>query len=150
MTVITEITQNRILWNSILAWFLAQILKVFLTLILDKRWDFTRFVGSGGMPSSHSAIMTCMATSIGMQEGFSSSIFALSVATTLVVMYDAAGVRRAAGKQAAVLNEIVKELQTQHTITEGKLKELLGHTPIEVIAGAVLGVLVAVICIAEA
>lgn len=145
MTVITEITQNRILWNSILAWFLAQILKVFLTLILDKRWDFTRFVGSGGMPSSHSAIMTCMATSIGMQEGFSSSIFALSVATTLVVMYDAAGVRRAAGKQAAVLNEIVKELQTQHTITEGKLKELLGHTPIEVIAGAVLGVLVAVI-----
>jgi acid phosphatase family membrane protein YuiD len=145
LTVITEITQNRILWNSILAWFLAQILKVFLTLILDKRWDFTRFVGSGGMPSSHSAIMTCMATSIGMQEGFSSSIFALSVATTLVVMYDAAGVRRAAGKQAAVLNEIVKELQTQHTITEGKLKELLGHTPIEVIAGAVLGVLVAVI-----
>ena len=145
MSFITEIAQNRILWNSILAWFIAQVLKVFLTLILDKRWDFTRFVGSGGMPSSHSAIMTCMATSIGMQEGFNSSIFALSVAATLVVMYDAAGVRRAAGKQATVLNEIVRELQTQHTITEAKLKELLGHTPIEVIAGAILGILVAVI-----
>ncbi|HCS74309.1 MAG TPA: hypothetical protein DIW17_10595 [Clostridiales bacterium] len=145
MALITEIAQNRILWNSILAWLIAQVLKVFLTLILDKRWDFTRFIGSGGMPSSHSAIMTCMTTSIGMQEGFNSSIFALSVAATLVVMYDAAGVRRAAGKQAVVLNEIVRELQTQHTVTEGKLKELLGHTPIEVIAGAILGILVAVL-----
>ncbi|NLC43241.1 MAG: divergent PAP2 family protein [Clostridiales bacterium] len=145
MSVVTEIAQNRILWNSILAWFIAQVFKVFLTLILDKRWDFARFVGSGGMPSSHSAIMTCMATSIGMQEGFHSPIFALSVASTLVVMYDAAGVRRAAGKQAIVLNEIVRELQSKHTITEGKLKELLGHTPIEVIAGAILGILVAVL-----
>ena len=145
MALITEIAQNRILWNSILAWLIAQVLKVFLTLILDKRWDFTRFIRSGGMPSSHSAIMTCMTTSIGMQEGFNSSIFALSVAATLVVMYDAAGVRRAAGKQAVVLNEIVRELQTQHTVTEGKLKELLGHTPIEVIAGAILGILVAVL-----
>ncbi len=145
MALITEIAQNRILWNSILAWLIAQVLKVFLTLILDKRWDFTRFIGSGGMPSSHSAIMTCMTTSIGMQEGFNSSIFALSVAATLVVMYDAAGVRRAAGKQAVVLNEIVRELQTQHTVTEGKLKELLGHTPVEVIAGAILGILVAVL-----
>ena len=89
--------------------------------------------------------MTCMTTSIGMQEGFNSSIFALSLAATLVVMYDAAGVRRAAGKQAVVLNEIVRELQTQHTVTEGKLKELLGHTPVEVIAGAILGILVAVL-----
>ena len=145
MALITEIAQNRILWNSILAWLIAQVLKVFLTLILDKRWDFTRFIGSGGMPSSHSAIMTCMTTSIGMQEGFNSSIFALSLAATLVVMYDAAGVRRAAGKQAVVLNEIVRELQTQHTVTEGKLKELLGHTPVEVIAGAILGILVAVL-----
>ena len=145
MALITEIAQNRILWNSILAWLIAQVLKVFLTLILDKRWDFTRFIGSGGMPSSHSAIMTWITTSIGMQEGFNSSIFALSLAATLVVMYDAAGVRRAAGKQAVVLNEIVRELQTQHTVTEGKLKELLGHTPVEVIAGAILGILVAVL-----
>ena len=100
---------------------------------------------SGGMPSSHSALVVSMATSIGYANGFNSSIFALSATVALIVMYDAAGVRRAAGKQAAVLNEIVEELQAHRGIREEKLKELLGHTPIEVIAGAALGILIAFI-----
>ena len=142
MKVLYEILQNRILWVSLLAWFIAQLMKVLITIIWGKQLDLTRFVGSGGMPSSHSALVVSMATSIGYTEGFDSPLFALSVAVALVVMYDAAGIRRAAGKQAAVLNEIVAELQAHRGITEEKLKELLGHTPVEVIAGAILGIIV--------
>lgn len=145
MTQITEILMNKILWVSLSAWLIAQVLKVLLTFLSSRQLDFTRLFGAGGMPSSHSAIMTSMAVSIGLQEGFNSPVFALSVVTSLVVMYDAAGVRRAAGKQAAVLNEIVKELKTRHWVAEEKLKELLGHTPVEVIAGAILGILVAML-----
>jgi len=142
LKVLYEILQNRILWVSLLAWFIAQLMKVLITIIWGKQLDLTRFVGSGGMPSSHSALVVSMATSIGYTEGFDSPLFALSVAVALVVMYDAAGIRRAAGKQAAVLNEIVAELQAHRGITEEKLKELLGHTPVEVIAGAILGIIV--------
>ncbi|HHY81438.1 MAG TPA: divergent PAP2 family protein [Clostridiales bacterium] len=142
MAFVNEIISNKILWISLLAWFIAQFMKVIITIVWGKRLDLTRFVGSGGMPSSHSALVVSMATSIGYSEGFNSPLFALSVAVALVVMYDAAGVRRAAGKQAAVLNEIVAELQAHRGITEEKLKELLGHTPIEVIAGAILGIIV--------
>jgi acid phosphatase family membrane protein YuiD len=139
----SEIMSNRILWISLLAWFTAQVLKVVFTIIFMKKLDLTRFVGAGGMPSSHSALVVSMATCIGNQEGFHSPIFSLSVAVALIVMYDAAGVRRAAGKQARVLNEIVSMLQEHRGITEEKLKELLGHTPIEVIAGALLGIFIA-------
>ena len=142
MYFFSELFSNRIIWVSLLAWFVAQLLKVVLTVISMKKIDLTRFVGSGGMPSSHAALIVSLTTSIGYQEGFHSSIFALSLVVALVVMYDAAGVRRAAGRQAAVLNEIVAELQSSHTIREEKLIELLGHTPVEVIAGALLGILV--------
>jgi len=133
---------NRILWVSLLAWFIAQSLKVLLTIIFMKKLDIRRFVGSGGMPSSHSALVVSMAVSIGSVEGYNSTAFALAVAVAMVVMYDAAGVRRAAGKQAAVLNEIIAALQAHRGIPEEKLKELIGHTPVEVIAGALLGILV--------
>jgi acid phosphatase family membrane protein YuiD len=138
----SQLFNNRIIWISLLAWFIAQFLKVILTIISVKKLDLTRFIGSGGMPSSHAALVVSLATSIGLQEGFNSPIFALSLVVALVVMYDAAGVRRAAGKQAAVLNEIVAELQSLHTIREEKLIELLGHTPVEVIAGAALGIII--------
>jgi acid phosphatase family membrane protein YuiD len=141
----SEIFRNRILWVSLLAWFIAQLIKVILTIIFGKRLDLTRFVGSGGMPSSHSALVVSMATSIGYVEGYQSTMFALSVIVASIVMYDAAGVRRAAGKQAAVLNEIVAELQAHRGINEEKLKELLGHTPVEVIAGAALGILISIL-----
>ncbi len=145
MLFFSEIFRNRILWVSLLAWFIAQLIKVILTIIFGKRLDLTRFVGSGGMPSSHSALVVSMATSIGYVEGYQSTMFALSVIVASIVMYDAAGVRRAAGKQAAVLNEIVAELQAHRGINEEKLKELLGHTPVEVIAGAALGILISIL-----
>ncbi|NMA95982.1 MAG: divergent PAP2 family protein [Clostridiales bacterium] len=141
-----EILQNSVLWTSALAWFIAQTLKVLITLLSKRQFDIRRFVGSGGMPSSHSAFVVSMASSIGQVNGYDSVIFALSAAFALVVMYDAAGVRRAAGKQAAVLNEIVDMLQAKRGISEEKLKELLGHTPVEVFAGAGLGILISRMC----
>lgn len=139
---IDELLQNSIIWVSVLAWLIAQTSKVIITLLAKRRLDIKRFIGSGGMPSSHSAFVVSMATSIGQVYGYNSSMFALSTAFALVVMYDAAGVRRAAGRQAVVLNEIVDILQTKRKISERKLKELIGHTPVEVIVGALLGIMV--------
>lgn len=132
--------------TAILCWFVAQVLKVVLVLVKDRKIDFSRFIGSGGMPSSHSAFVMGLATAIGLTKGFSSEIFAVSAVLALVVMYDAAGVRRAAGEQAKILNQMVEEWGRQNfTNTEVRLKELLGHTPMQVFAGAVLGILIAVL-----
>lgn len=131
------------MWASLFAWVLAQTFKVLLSILFTKKLDIRRFVGSGGMPSSHSALVVSMAVGIGLAEGYGSPLFALALAVAMVVMYDAAGVRRAAGKQAAVLNEIVADLQAHRAVPQEKLKELLGHTPVEVIAGAILGIVIA-------
>ena len=132
--------------TAILSWFVAQVLKVIIVLIKDKRVDFSRFIGSGGMPSSHSAFVTGLTTAIGISKGFSSEIFAVSAVLALVVMYDAAGVRRAAGEQAKILNLMVKEWESQNfKNTEVRLKELLGHTPLQVFAGAILGIVIAIL-----
>ena len=139
MSPYIQLLYNNIFWVSLLAWFIAQLLKVILTLIFNKKLDIRRFIGAGGMPSSHSALVVSLATSVGQFEGYNSPIFALALTFSLIVMYDAAGVRRAAGKQAAVLNEILEQIHTNRSIPEEKLKELLGHTPVEVIAGALLG-----------
>lgn len=127
----------------ITAWFIAQIIKIVLTFYSSKKIDLTRFVGSGGMPSSHTAFVTALSTSIGRIYGWESPIFAVSLCFALVVMYDAAGVRRAAGNQAKILNIIIEDLAHNKPITDEKLKELIGHTPKEVVAGAVLGILIA-------
>lgn len=137
---------SSILVTAIIAWFVAQVLKVILVLIKNKKLDFRRFIGSGGMPSSHSSFVVSLAMSVGLTEGFSGSLFAVTVVLALVVMYDAAGVRRAAGQQARILNKLVDEWgKEDFKETEKKLKELLGHTPVEVFAGALLGILIAVI-----
>lgn len=142
----SDFFRDSILVTSIIAWFVAQVLKVIGVLIKSKRMDFRRLIGSGGMPSSHSSFVVSLATAIGITEGFSSNLFAMSVVFALVVMYDAAGVRRAAGQQAKILNKLVEEWgNNDFTQTEKKLKELLGHTPVEVFAGAVLGILIAII-----
>ncbi|MGI6114335.1 MAG: divergent PAP2 family protein [Mahellales bacterium] len=133
---------NHILRVSILAWFIAQVLKVIITLLKEKRMDFTRFIGSGGMPSSHSAFVVSLATSVGLKHGWDSTYFAISAVFTLIVMYDAAGVRRATGKQAVVLNKIINEIHQYKEIKQERLKELIGHTPIEVFTGALLGALI--------
>ncbi|XP_047342722.1 uncharacterized membrane protein YuiD-like isoform X3 [Impatiens glandulifera] len=112
----------------------------------EKRWDSRRMVGSGGMPSSHSALVTALASAIGFQEGVGGSMFAVAVVLACVVMYDASGVRLHAGRQAELLNLIVCELPPEHPVSTVKpLRDSLGHTPLQVIAGAVLGCIVAFI-----
>ncbi len=141
-----NIFENSILWTAIIGWFTAQVLKVIFVCIKHKRLDFRRFVGSGGMPSSHSSTVMALSTATGLTEGFSSTVFAVSLVLAMVVMYDAAGVRRAAGQQAKILNKIVDDWgKASPADTEKKLKELLGHTPVEVFAGAILGIVIALI-----
>ena len=134
MDFLSQIFNNQILWISIFACFLAQFIKVFTG---EKRIDFSRIFMSGGMPSSHSSFVTSLSTLVGMNRGFDSVEFAICVVFALIVMYDASGVRRAVGKQAAILNRIVEDLQNR--------KHIEHETPKEVIFGAILGILVAII-----
>lgn len=138
------IWNNKHLCIPIITWFVVQSLKVIIELIKNKKLNVRRMWGSGGMPSSHSALMTSFATIIGITEGVESPLFAFSVIMTSIVMYDAAGVRRAAGKQARVLNQIIESEGKDINIQE-KLIELLGHTPVEVFAGAIIGIMIAII-----
>ncbi len=132
--------------TALICWFVAQVIKVIVVLVTDRRFDFERLFGSGGMPSSHSAFVTGLSMAIGITNGFASEIFAVSAVLALVVMYDAAGVRRAAGEHAKLLNEIIKEWSSQKfKNVEIQLKELLGHTPLQVFAGAVLGIVIAIL-----
>ena len=143
MGVILEILGNRVIQAAALAWAVAQALKVMLTLAISRRFDKSRVLGSGGMPSSHSAMACAMLMTIGFREGFSSSIFALAFCFSGVVMYDAAGVRRSTGKNAAVINQLMDMLSGNgYTFDEKRLRELVGHTPIQVLAGALLGTLI--------
>ena len=142
------IFKNPCLMPALTGWAAAQTIKVILTLVLVKRMDVTRFVGAGGMPSAHSAFVTALAVSMGLNYGFDSAYFAMATALATVVMYDAAGVRRAAGKQAAKINRIIKHLReksTDYQDMEKQLQELLGHTPIEVVAGALLGIMISIL-----
>ncbi len=140
-----EFLQHSSFVTAIIAWFAAQLLKVISVLIIDRKIDFGRFVGSGGMPSSHSAFVTALTVAVGFAEGFTSEVFSIAAVLALVVMYDATGVRRAAGEHAKILNQIIDELGKQNFENVGvRLKELLGHTPLQVFAGAVLGIAVAI------
>ena len=143
MNFFVKIAGNRVLIACITAWFIAQVIKIILTYYSSKKLDLTRLTGSGGMPSSHTAFVMALSTSIGRMYGWDSAIFAVSLCFTLVVMYDAAGVRRAAGNQAKILNRIIEDLAHNKPITDEKLKELIGHTPKEVVVGAILGIAVA-------
>lgn len=137
-------TGYEVLFTGLSAAFLAQVLKFVLHLLIKRKVDFKLFTTTGGMPSSHSAGVVGIATSVGIISGYSSVSFAIAMGYAFVVMYDAAGLRRAAGRTAACLNRILDDFY-KHEIQAvgGKLKELLGHTPIEVIAGAIFGVLYA-------
>lgn len=128
---------------SILAWAIAQFFKIISWAFVSRELNFKRLVEPGGMPSSHSAFVTSLATGIGLREGFHSTLFALATVFALIVMYDASGVRRAAGKQARVLNAIIEDLNRRQLHPE-RLRELLGHTPFEVLIGALLGIVVAI------
>lgn len=143
--IFSQIYQNKILMTTISAWIIAQSTKLVLGVIRYKRFDFRWFVGTGGMPSSHVAGAACLATSVGLEYGFSSAYFALATSFAIVVMFDAQGVRRATGRQARILNKITEDIYWRGKFDEGKLRELIGHTPVEVIIGLFLGILIALL-----
>jgi len=138
-----KLFSNKILTISIFACFFAQAIKIFTG--KEKRIQLSRILTSGGMPSSHSSFVTSLTTLVGLERGFASLEFAVVFVFSSIVMYDASGVRRAVGKQAVILNQIVEDLQTKRYVENAKLKELVGHTPKEVLFGAILGVLVALL-----
>ena len=133
---------NKYLYIPFLVWLCIQTFKVIYDLITTKKFNFKRIMGAGGMPSSHSAVVTCLATLIGKNEGVDSIIFAVSVIFAMIVMYDAAGVRRAAGKQAHLLNKIVETPGLSGMEVQERLVEVLGHTPLQVLVGATIGIVV--------
>ena len=126
-------------------WFFIQLFKLIYDLVTTKQFNFKRILGAGGMPSSHSAVVVALCTMIGKQYGINSAIFGLSVIFAFVVMYDAAGVRRAAGKQAKLLNKIVQTPGLTNVEVTEKLQEVLGHTPTQVFVGALIGFIVGMI-----
>ncbi len=144
-TVFTEVIKNKIFMTTLSAWAVAQTIKVSLGIIRRRKFDFRWFVGTGGMPSSHAAGASCLATAVGLKYGFESAYFALAASFALVVMFDAQGVRRATGKQAYILNKIMDDIYWQGKTKESRLRELVGHTPIEVIAGCLVGIAIAYI-----
>lgn len=139
----SQIFNNYVLWVAVIACLLAQFLKLVFELARHGKVNFRTLVETGGMPSAHSALVTALATGVGQTMGWESPEFALACIFAVIVMYDAAGVRQAAGKQARILNQIIEELFREHTsFNEARLKELLGHTPVQVFAGCALGVMV--------
>lgn len=145
-SVFAQWGRNNIFFTSIISWAVAQTLKVLLGVIRERRFNFRWFVGSGGMPSSHAALSTGLTTSVGLYYGFDSGLFAMAFAFTVITMFDAQGVRRQSGHQAEALNRILDDFYAHKGLQGERLKELFGHTPIEVFAGAFIGVLVAVFC----
>ncbi|PWA80466.1 Acid phosphatase/vanadium-dependent haloperoxidas proteine-related [Artemisia annua] len=137
---------NYALISALAAFALAQSIKVFTTWYKEHRWDLKQLIGSGGMPSSHSATVTALAVAVGLHDGLGGSTFATALILACIVMYDATGVRLHAGRQAEVLNQIVFELPAEHPLAESRpLRELLGHTPPQVIMGMLLGTMTAII-----
>ncbi len=144
MKYLNEFFQNRILWAAIVSWFIAQVIKIILDMAKNKTLNPRLITSSGGMPSSHTSSVVAMSVAVGLTEGFGSVFFAISAVFSMVTMYDAAGVRRAAGKQAEVINMLVTNLENSGIKLDKQLKELLGHSPVEVFAGAILGIIVGI------
>lgn len=142
---VADIIHNVCFWAALLSWTTAQCIKMLFGWIGTRRLDFRYLASTGGMPSAHSATTSGLATAVGLNSGFDSPIFAVALGFALIVMFDASTVRRAAGLQASLLNEIVDELFKEHHLSERKLKELLGHTRLEVLIGAVVGILVSIL-----
>ena len=144
-SILYQVITNRVLVIPFCAWSVAQLIKLFFGLVREKRLDLRYLVSSGGMPSAHSATVCALATAVGMTQGLNSVAFAITAILAAVVMYDAAGVQRAAGRQAAVLNRLIRELLVKRPkgMLEHDLRELIGHTPFQVIVGAILGISIA-------
>lgn len=145
MSFLQALVQNKVFMAAVCGWTIAQILKTLIYIILNKEFHAERLVGSGGMPSSHSSTVCALCTAAGILYGGNSFEFAISAILAIIVMYDAMGVRRETGIQARVLNEMIEmfSIMGNNLSVEDKLKEFVGHTPIQVLAGAILGVLIA-------
>ncbi|MBO7171023.1 MAG: divergent PAP2 family protein [Clostridia bacterium] len=131
---------NLPLLSAVIAWCVAQLIKTIITVIKFHRFDFEQFWASGGMPSSHSSTVAALSTACGYTYGFQSGIFAVACVLSLIVMYDAAGVRRAVGRQARILNKITKNLAKREPVEQSDLRELIGHTPLQVCVGGLIGI----------
>lgn len=136
---------SKIVIVTFFSWLIAQTIKVIVGVIREKRFNFRWFVGSGGMPSSHASTVSALTTAVGLRFGVDSALFVVTLVFTVIVLLDAQGVRRATGKQAEILNKILDDIYWKHHVQEDRLKELLGHAPIEVLAGVTLGVAIALL-----
>jgi uncharacterized protein len=142
---ILDVLQNKVFISTMLGWFLAQLLKIPTEYFRSRRWLWTMFFAAGGMPSSHSAMMVAGTLAVGLYHGFDNPLFGIAVAITMIVTYDAAGVRRQAGMHAERINVLFGELLKGHIWDEEELKEVIGHTPLEVTGGIILGLLVSIV-----
>lgn len=143
--ILYAIVTNKIFYITFASWIFAQTLKVILYFIKFKKFDFRLFIGTGGMPSSHTAAVTSVTVTIGLSQGWDAPVFMVSLLYCIVVISDAMGVRRAAGKQAVILNKMMDEMWRSEFKYEKRLKEWLGHTPLEAVAGIIIGILLPVI-----
>jgi acid phosphatase family membrane protein YuiD len=139
------IFQNHVLLTGLFGWLLAQALKIPLDLFQTRHWNWALFFAAGGMPSSHSALVTSTAMAVGLHYGFDNPLFGVATALAMVVVYDATGIRRQAGMQAQKINILVEELLSGHPISEEHLREALGHTPLEALGGVLLGLALSLI-----
>ncbi len=142
MDYFSDFIQNKFVYIPFLTWFFIQLFKLIWDLIETKKFNFKRIMGAGGMPSSHSAVVVALAILVGKQEGFGTPMFAIALIFSFVVMYDAAGIRRAAGKQATLLNKLIETPGLTGVQVSEKLVEVLGHTPFQVFVGALIGFIV--------
>ena len=140
-----EFVRNKVFFVTLYTWLITQTIKVIIGVIKEKKFNFRWFVGTGGMPSSHAAIVSALVTCIGLSAGFDSAMFVIALIFAIIVIFDAQGVRRATGKQAEILNKMLNDIYWKKHTQEDRLKELLGHTPIEVLAGVVSGVTIALL-----
>ena len=138
-----SIFNNAVLVGALLAWAIAQTIKLPIEYVHNRHWDWSLLLRAGGMPSSHSALVTAVAHGIGLTEGFTSPLFALGVAMAMIVIYDATGIRRQAGRHAEIINTLVQDLLEGHALRQEQLREVLGHSPMEAFIGMVLGLVVA-------
>ncbi len=146
MNFFETLGKNQMFISVFMAWLLAQSVKVAIGVIQEKRFNFRWFVGSGGMPSSHAATVSALATAAGLTYGFFSPFFALAFFFAFIIMFDAQGVRRQSGQQAEALNKIIEDIYLNKGIKQERLIQLLGHTPVQVFTGAALGVIVVLFC----
>ncbi|MGO2428802.1 MAG: divergent PAP2 family protein [Lactococcus cremoris] len=145
MNFFSQILHNQILLTAIVSWALAQLIKIGIELIRTHRINWQLIFATGGMPSSHSSLVVALATVTGLRQGFESPLFAIATVLAFVVLYDAQGIRRQAGNQARIINRMLQNVENAGIKVDKNLKELLGHTPIQVVGGTILGIIVALI-----